>query len=141
MGIDFRKIRINMFKKKHCLDKECGPCTHSTMIDTPEYFKCSHEKHPDMQDIRHAEEKINEVHVEAFDEKGRTFDKTVIIEDEKNGKTISLGCPCSYYIKDLLRNYPLKTDLCIDASGYIHNGSPVRISKNDINRLLESYSV
>lgn len=148
MGIDFRRIRINRFKEQHCKNKECAPCTHSAMIDTPEYFKCSHEEHPDILDIKRAEAKANEVHVEAFedfftdsDQKPKTFDKVVTIENEDRGGIISFGWPCSYYIEDLLKRYPLDTNLCIDASGLNHSGRAVYISMNDINRLLEPHSV
>lgn len=145
MGIDFGKIRLVQFKEDHCL--KFNPCEHNGANGDGDCNGCTHPKHPTQRDKEYAEKKANEVHVEAFDEKGNTFDK--VVEFEKNGSTlfnkggtiIHFGGPCSYYVKDLLKNYPLDRNLCIDMCGLNHRGSAVSISKDDINRLLEPYSV
>lgn len=87
--------------------------------------------------------------IEAFDEKGNRFTKTVTVKDgfcqEEDkygyyGKVISFGWPCEYYINSLLKDYPLDHNLCIDAGGRNHYGSPVYISKENINKILEEYN-
>ena len=139
MGIDFGKIRLAQFKENHCL--KFNPCEHNGTNGDGDCHGCTHPKHPTQQDKKYAEEKVNEIHIEAFDVKGNTFDKIVEFKEDENSPIIDFGGPCSYYIKDLLKNYPLECDLCIDMCGLNHRGSAVSISKNDINRLLEPYSV
>lgn len=131
----FTRILAKQFKENHCLNT--APCEHTV----GGCGGCTHPKHPDIIAMKRAEEKANEIHVDAFDKKGNTFDKIVEFKEDENSPIIDFGGPCSYYIKDLLKNYPMNNDLCIDMCGLNHRGSAVCISKDDINRLLEPYSV
>ena len=82
--------------------------------------------------------------ITAYDKKGNTFLKEVTIKnypkrDEEPeeygyyGDIISFGWPCEYYINSLKRRFPFEKDLCIDMGGLNHKGSPVYISKEDMN--------
>jgi len=72
----------------------------------------------------------------AFDENGNTFKKFVTFKTRKQGKVLSFGYPVEYNLKTLLRHYPLKRDLCIDAAGLNHKNAPTYIRKDDLNELL-----
>jgi len=102
---------------------------------------CTHPKHPDNVTKRRAEEKAKEIHVEAYDEAGNTFDKIVTCRHKNDGTAdviLSFGWPCEYSIASLLKyNYPLKKPLCIDAGGRNHKDHAVYIKAEDVNKYIE----
>jgi len=87
---------------------------------------------------------MKEIEIKAFDTMGNKFKKKVILrnsEFDKNRMVLDFGWPVSYYIGDLLENYPYEKDFCIDIMGRNHNGFQVCISAQDMNMLLEEFDV
>jgi len=83
---------------------------------------------------------MREIKITAYDEEGRIFEKKVTISQGEQGNILDFGGPCRYYIKELIEdNYPLGHDMCIDAGGMNHNGSPVYVRKDDVNHIMKKY--
>lgn len=139
--IDFAKHHMNIFLKNYCEARKkdfTSPCIYSKDCKQADGIGCTHTRHPDNVAKRRAEEKAKEIHIEAYDTVGRTFDKIVTIKENSGVPILSFGWPCEYYIGDLLKyNYPFKTDLCIDAGGRNHRGHTVYVKKDDVNRFIK----
>lgn len=141
--IDFKKLNMKIFMKHHCesakMDIEtmaisCIGCQYKD--GTP----CTHPKHPTNLAARYAAEKAREIHIEAYDEAGNTYDKVVTFRDhpDRQDVILSFGWPCEYGVASLLKySYPLKDDLCIDACGLNHKGHAVYVKKEDVNRFIK----
>ena len=79
--------------------------------------------------------------IEAIDEKGRTFVKEVEVIVRDGERLLSFGYPIVYSIDHpiygMKRDYPFDHDICIDGEGRNHNGSPVYVRKDDMNKIFE----
>lgn len=81
--------------------------------------------------------KITLTKINAYDETGKLFDKTVTLSlIDVAIPVLSFGWPYNYYINDLFMDYPYSTPLCIDAYGLNHNGSPVCIGPDTLNDVI-----
>ena len=74
-----------------------------------------------------------------YDDKGNHWDRDVkIVKDQlRNRHIISILGPIEYSYKTLARHYPYEKRFCIDLSGRIHEGHPVYISHEHMNKLIE----
>lgn len=80
--------------------------------------------------------------VYAYDENDFQFEKPIRVypseyPDWKNYAIVDFGSHGSYYLSDLLKDYPFNKPLCIDACGRNHRGSGVWVAVDEINRALE----
>lgn len=79
--------------------------------------------------------------VVVMDEKGRTFVKEVKVIVRDGERLLSFGFPMIYSIDNpiygMKRNYPFEHNIYIDGAGRNHNGSPVYVKKDDMNRIFE----
>lgn len=79
--------------------------------------------------------------IAAIDEKGRIFMKEVEVIVREGERLLSFGYPMVYPIDNpiysMKRDYPFEHNIYIDGAGRNHNGSPVYVKKDDMNRIFE----
>ena len=77
----------------------------------------------------------------ATDERGNEFIKTVSVYQRtgfhENEMIIDFGWPIQYIASHLLKSYPFQKPLCIDMMGQNHKGSPVTISAEQMDKVIE----
>ena len=76
MNIDDYRLKQEARKKDFT-----SPCIYSKDCKQADGIGCTHTRHPDNVAKRRAEEKAKEIHIEAYDTVGRTFDKIVTIKE------------------------------------------------------------
>lgn len=79
------------------------------------------------------------IYIDAFDKAGNTFTKDVKAISLRGKPLIDFGFPVRYYVEDILPDYPLDKDLCIDAMGRNHKDSSVYVKAEDVNAILERF--
>ena len=88
---------------------------------------------------------VDELIVNAYDMKGRTFPKLVMIKVRNGEKVLSFGYPMEYPINEkpwgIKAGYPFEHDVCIDGAGRNHLGSRVFVKKEDMNRIFRSLNI
>jgi len=52
---------------------------------------------------------------------------------------ICFGWPVEYFANDLMKHYPFQKPMCIDMAGQNHLGSPVTISAEQMDKILETF--
>ena len=76
----------------------------------------------------------------AKDNEGKEYEKDVVVDSSLGCRILWFGGPAQYNLDDpenIIRHYPFTENYYIDFQGRNHGGSPVYITKEDMNKIFE----